>query len=79
MRDYGLFLVAGSLLGAYGVWAIRRDLKRGRASARGFGFDKVTQPRRYRALMAFNCVAVALVLIGTVVSAATLLNHAFSN
>ena len=77
--DDWLILVVCTLLSAYGVWAIRRDLKRRRVSARGFGFDKATQPRRYRALLAFNCVAVGLLLISAVAAAVTLLGRSFSH
>ncbi len=70
---------ACTLLGVYGVWAIRRGIKRDRASARGFGFDKATQPRRYNALTAFNCFAVALILMGALVEAAAVLRHMISN
>ena len=78
MDDWTILIVC-ALLGAYGVWMIRRDMKRGRASARGFGFDRSTQPRRYVALMAFNCLAVALVLMSGLVAAAGLLGRLFSN
>ena len=78
MVDEWLMLVVGALLGAYGVWGINHDLNRGRASARGFGFDRATQPRRYRALMVFNCIAVGLLFTGAIVSAATLISRAIS-
>ena len=52
-------------MAVYGVWAVRRDHLRGRASARGFGFDKATQPVLYRMLMTFNGVAVVLLVIVT--------------
>ena len=64
-----LFLGVCALLSGYGAWAIRRDLSRGRASARGLSFDQGTQPKRFRALMTFNCLAVALVWLGTAIEA----------
>lgn len=56
-----------SVLAVYGVWALRRDYMRGRASARGFGFDKATRPTAYRVLMTFNCFAILLLVIGSVI------------
>lgn len=78
MSDW-MLLVVSAALGAYGVWAVSRDIKRGRASARGFGFDKTTQPKRYLALTAFNCFAVALIVVGFIVTAAKLLWHVIAH
>jgi len=76
---YLLLMFAFCVLGgAYGVWAILRDIGRGRVQARGFGFDKATQPKRYFALMAFNCFAVGLLLIGVVVLGVSLLHRLVS-
>ena len=79
MRSDWIILTTGALLGGYGVWAVRRDIKRGRASARGLSFDKKTQPKRYLALTAFNCFAVGLLLVGAVIQSAVLLWRLFSN
>ena len=76
MSDW-FILGACLLLSAYGAWSIRRDIKRGRASARGFGFDRASQPGRYRALMAFNCVVVAWLVIGALSQAALMVWRAF--
>lgn len=79
MKTEWLILVIGALMGAYGVWAIRRDLARGRASARGFRFDRATQPLRYRVLMTFNCLAVGLILLGAGLAGANLIGRALSH
>jgi len=60
-----LACVAGAL-GLYGLWAVRRDARRGQASARGLGFDRASQPKRYRALMTFNAIAVAMLFVDAV-------------
>ncbi|MDX5985686.1 hypothetical protein [Sphingomonas echinoides] len=65
-----LFTAAIFALAIYGVWSIRRDLRRGVASARGFSFAKVTQPKRYRWLMGFNIFAVSLICIGAIIQLA---------
>lgn len=54
-------------LAVYGVWAIRRDLRRGVASARGFAFARATQPKRYHWLMGFNIFAFSLICIGAII------------
>jgi hypothetical protein len=61
---FTIFLVAFAI---YGVWAVRRDMRRGIASARGFQFERETQPKRYRALMRFNGFAVGLICIGAII------------
>jgi hypothetical protein len=63
------------VLAIYGVWAIRRDLRRGIASARGFAFTKGIQPKRYRSLMAFNILAVTLICIGAIIQIVRALSH----
>lgn len=74
------FLFAFCTLSAtYGVWAILRDNNRGRAEGRGFGFDRTTQPMRYTALMTFNCVVVALLIIGAFILGFVLLRRLISN
>ena len=62
-----LFTAAIFALGVYGIWFIRRDLRRGVASARGFSFLRDAQPKRYRWLMAFNIFAVGLLCIGAII------------
>lgn len=62
-----LFTAAIFGLALYGVWFIRRDLRRGVASTRGFSFAKNTQPKRYRWVMAFNIFAVGLICIGAII------------
>jgi hypothetical protein len=69
-----LFCVSGT---GYGLWSINRDLDRGRVEGRGFGFDKATQPIGYYALMAFNCVATAVLFIVAILLTVVLLRHSF--
>lgn len=57
-------------LGVFGIWAVLCDMRRGVASARGFSLDRLTQPRRYRALMIFNATAVTLLCAGGVLMVA---------
>jgi len=75
----GLLFAFCAASGAYGVWMVMRDFSRGRVSGRGFGFDRATQPAGYFALMAFNCIAVALLLIGAVFLGIGVLRRLFSN
>lgn len=65
-RD-SLFTAAIFALAIYGIWFVRRDLRRGVASARGFSFARDTQPKRYRWLMGFNIFAVSLACVGAVI------------
>ena len=62
-----LFTAAIFALAVYGIWFIRRDLRRGVASARGFSFARDTQPTQYRYLMAFNIFAVSLICVGAII------------
>ena len=68
-HDLALAFLAAAL-GAYGAWGVRRDARCGRTSSRGLRFDRTTQPRRYRAVMAINAVAVVLLLAGAVTEGA---------
>ncbi|MGR6328564.1 hypothetical protein ACU5AX_05840 [Sphingomonas sp. XXL09] len=70
MDDSVFFAAAISALAFYGIWAIRRDLRRGVASARGFSLTKDAQPKRYRWLMTFNVLAVSLICIGAIIQLA---------
>jgi hypothetical protein len=66
-------------LAIYGTWAVRRDRQGGRASARGFGFSRQTQPRRYWALMSFNMGAVVLLWVSVAVMTVQIVWHQISN
>jgi hypothetical protein len=61
------FTVITCALATYGVWFVRRDFRRGTASGRGFRFSKKAQPKRYRALMSFNILAVGLLCTGVII------------
>jgi hypothetical protein len=64
---------------AYGLWSIPRDLGRGHVQGRGFGFDRATQPLGFYALITFNCLIVAILLVGALVLGFNLLRHVHSN
>ena len=72
-----LYLAVAALgLGLYGVHVMRRDIRRGVATARGFRFYRESQPKRYRALMAFNILSVVLLIVGGIL---TIVWQLFSN
>jgi hypothetical protein len=75
----GLLFAFCAVASLYGLWTILRDVNRGRVSGRGFGFDRATQPTGYFALMAFNCIVVALLLVGAVFLGMGLLRHLISH
>lgn len=74
-----MLVVGGTILGTYGVWVVRRDMRRGIASARNASVEKAKNPKLYRALTTFNCVAVGLIVLGTAIEAARIIWRLFSN
>lgn len=75
MRDNAFLAAAAFALALYGIWSIRRDLRRQVASARGFSFSKDAQPKRYRWLMIFNMLAVSIICVGAIIELAAAIGN----